>query len=160
MHTEVGMLLTFPSPSFPELILFVETRMALPGTERHRRNLEEIEKSANLLLQLRIHRFQLILWNGWESRPQAQYWNSLFFLPWAPVTSLSRETLRAKPGDFSAVAVTEPKRSKHNIFHPLFFYSISHFCSHCIFLICFSSFFSDVFSQRAESQLSSIELKP
>lgn len=27
------MLLTFPSPSFPELLLFVETRVALPGTE-------------------------------------------------------------------------------------------------------------------------------
>lgn len=30
------MLLTFPSPSSPELLLFVETTMAPPGTERHK----------------------------------------------------------------------------------------------------------------------------
>lgn len=40
------MLLTFPSPSSPELLLFVETRMAPPGTERHTRILEGCAKSA------------------------------------------------------------------------------------------------------------------
>lgn len=50
MYTEVGMLLTFPSPSFPELILFVETRMALPGTARHTKILEGCAKSENPLI--------------------------------------------------------------------------------------------------------------
>lgn len=40
------MLLTFPSPSSPELLPFVETTMAPPGTERHTRILEGCAKSA------------------------------------------------------------------------------------------------------------------
>lgn len=129
------MLLTFPSPSFPELILFVETRMALPGTERHTKILEGCAKSENPLIP--THPLE------WVGIKATGTWNIFFLLPWAPVTSLSRETLRTKPEDFSAVAVTELKRSKHNIFHLLiFFNSISHFCSDCTSLKIFSSFFS------------------